>query len=221
MDAKFNDRDEYAESTARILLENADLPLLIRARALIVLGCAQNGDCLEMAEEAIRVVNVGIEEAKKDGEEPDEVIQELLRECNRVRDGAKKFLEDYGDCLDELEAFNNKVKQEQGQGQEQAQAQGQEKDDEKEEGQGEGEEQVEAQEEQPAAIPAADTEKGQKARRLATDPDKTTGVGDSPPKMGRRGRQIKNAAGEDQAAAEGEGEGEGEGEPGESKTGRK
>lgn len=192
MDAKFAGRDEFAESTAHILLENADLPLLIRARALIVLGCSQKADCLEMAEEAIRIVRVGMAEMESNGAPPNEEINDLLRECEKVRDGAKEFLDEYGDALDELDT-------------------------------GEAKQEQQTEEQKQEAMPEAEGElkKGQKASRNATDPDKTTRVGDSPPKMGRRSRQTKNAAGEDAAAAKDEGEGEGETGPGEDKTDRK
>lgn len=112
MDAKFAGRDEYAESTAHTLLENADLPLLIRARALIVLGCSQKADCLEMAEEAVRIVRVGMAEMERNGTPPNQEIDDLLRECEKVRDGAKEFLDEYGDTLDELDA-TGEAKQEQ------------------------------------------------------------------------------------------------------------
>ena len=50
------DDNKNAENTARILLSNVDLPILIRARALMILGCSLAPDYLEMAEEAVRTV---------------------------------------------------------------------------------------------------------------------------------------------------------------------
>lgn len=58
--AHFDDKSEEAEKTARILLENPDLPLLIRARACMVIGCGDAPDFLEMAKEGVRIAELGL-----------------------------------------------------------------------------------------------------------------------------------------------------------------
>lgn len=67
-----------ANETARILLENADLPLLLRARACMILGCSTEEDYLEWAEEGVRIGEIII--AKAAGE----VETTLLRNCKEV-----------------------------------------------------------------------------------------------------------------------------------------
>lgn len=51
VDAHFGEKDEIAESTARMLLENSELALIIRCRACMVLACGEGEDCLDMAKE--------------------------------------------------------------------------------------------------------------------------------------------------------------------------
>ena len=51
-------RRTYAEQSARILLEHADLPLLLRARALMILGCSDEGDFVSAAREAVRIAQL-------------------------------------------------------------------------------------------------------------------------------------------------------------------
>lgn len=50
-----------AEETAKILLEYAQLPLLIRGRAEMVLACSDKPGFLEHAKEAVRIAELGIE----------------------------------------------------------------------------------------------------------------------------------------------------------------
>lgn len=63
MAAHRRDDDESradAERTAQILLDNADLPLLIRARACMILGCSDSDpDFLKWAKEGVRVAKLG------------------------------------------------------------------------------------------------------------------------------------------------------------------
>lgn len=49
------DRNDFAESTSRDLLSNDDLPLLIRARACMVLACSNDSDYVDMAKEGARI----------------------------------------------------------------------------------------------------------------------------------------------------------------------
>ena len=79
------DNFEHAESTARILLENADLPLLIRARACIIIGCSEEPDFLDMAEEAVRITQMGLAR----NTEPNEAMQELLEAAQECYQEAK------------------------------------------------------------------------------------------------------------------------------------
>lgn len=72
MKAHRKDDDESradAERTARILLSNSDLPLLIRARACMVLGCSDSApDFLEWAKEGVRVAKLGQERSSVAGD---------------------------------------------------------------------------------------------------------------------------------------------------------
>ncbi|KAF2767128.1 hypothetical protein EJ03DRAFT_160300 [Teratosphaeria nubilosa] len=48
-----------AKRTARALLANDDLPLLLRARACMTLGCSNEPNFLEWTEEGVRVAKLG------------------------------------------------------------------------------------------------------------------------------------------------------------------
>lgn len=75
-----------------MLLENADLPLAFRARACIIMGCSSQPGYVQWAEEAVRVVKMGIEYANGAG--PAE--QTLLEACEEVLRDAKKDYEELG-----------------------------------------------------------------------------------------------------------------------------
>ena len=47
-----------------MLLENADLPLVFRARACMILGCSSEPGYVGWAEEAVRTVKMGIDYGK-------------------------------------------------------------------------------------------------------------------------------------------------------------
>ena len=61
------DRAE-AENIARSLLSNPNLPLVFRARACMILGCSSKPGYVEWAEEAVRLVRLGLEHAKSPGD---------------------------------------------------------------------------------------------------------------------------------------------------------
>ncbi len=69
-----------AESTAHILLAYPDLPLLLRARACMVLGCSDEGDFLGWAKEGLRIAELAISIASKVGR----VEEQLLKSCKSV-----------------------------------------------------------------------------------------------------------------------------------------
>ncbi|KAF2162744.1 hypothetical protein M409DRAFT_26982 [Zasmidium cellare ATCC 36951] len=80
------DRDEYAVSTARSLLGNADLPLLIRARACMVLGCSEQPGFLDMAKDGVRIAELGLCRCTS----PGETEHQLVEACRQVLDEAQK-----------------------------------------------------------------------------------------------------------------------------------
>ncbi|KAK5131990.1 hypothetical protein LTR08_000410 [Meristemomyces frigidus] len=80
LQAHRRDDDDTAESTARILLDYAELPLLIRARACMVLGCSEDADSLDWAEEGVRIAELANKVASKVGE----VEKRLLADCKDV-----------------------------------------------------------------------------------------------------------------------------------------
>ena len=76
-----------------MLLENADLPLVFRARACMILGLSSTPGYLEWAEEAVRVVKMGIEySAGATGE----AEQSLLEQCEEILRDAKADFEGLG-----------------------------------------------------------------------------------------------------------------------------
>ena len=79
-----------AEHTARVLVSHSDLPLLLRARSCMVLGCSDDDDALEWADEGVRVAELGMSLA---GSEAGDVERQLLADCKAVRDAAKEAFE--------------------------------------------------------------------------------------------------------------------------------
>ena len=53
-----------ADPCFQMLLENADLPLVFRARDCIILGCSSEPGYVEWAEEGVRTVKMGIDYSK-------------------------------------------------------------------------------------------------------------------------------------------------------------
>jgi hypothetical protein len=71
-----------AESIAHSLIKNDDLPLLIRCRALCILGCSDRGDYLFHAEESVRYAKLGLASDKvgdHKGDEDAQLISEMLQ----------------------------------------------------------------------------------------------------------------------------------------------
>ncbi|KAK4506370.1 hypothetical protein PRZ48_000100 [Zasmidium cellare] len=100
MKAHTADRNDDAEATARSLLENADLPLLLRARACMILGCGESPDFIDMAKESMRVAELGLGAG--------ELGKNLVEDCNKVLEEAQvaadeKAKEEKGDDEDEEE----------------------------------------------------------------------------------------------------------------------
>lgn len=68
-----------AERTAHSLVQHADLPLLIRCRALCILGCSNEGDYVHYAEESVHFAKLGLEQPRPEGESSEE--GELILKC--------------------------------------------------------------------------------------------------------------------------------------------
>lgn len=80
-----------AKSIAHSLIENDDLPLLIRCRALCILGCSDWGDYLFYAEESVHHAKLGLATlaSDKDGDyEGDEDAQLILKCYEECLEGA-------------------------------------------------------------------------------------------------------------------------------------
>lgn len=75
-----------AEKTARTLLENADLPLILRARACQNIGCGTSSDFFEMAKEGLRVAELLPSRCT----DPGDVEKGVLEECKEVLKEAQK-----------------------------------------------------------------------------------------------------------------------------------
>jgi hypothetical protein len=81
-----------AESIAHILIKNDDLPLLIRCRALCILGCSDQGNYLFYAEESVRYAKLGLAVLASDKDrdhEGDEDAQLILKCCEECLEGAQ------------------------------------------------------------------------------------------------------------------------------------
>ena len=78
MKAHHEDTDasnQEAEHTARILLKNWDLPLLIRAQACIIIGCGISSDFLDWARESVRIAELRCSVASKVGPVEAELLE--------------------------------------------------------------------------------------------------------------------------------------------------
>ncbi|KAK4956713.1 hypothetical protein LTR10_006240 [Elasticomyces elasticus] len=96
MIAHREDNDEKraeAERIAHLLLSYADLPLVFRARASMILGCGTTRGYVEWAKEAVHFAQLGIDQM---GEQPGETELTLLRSCEEVRDKAVADFEELG-----------------------------------------------------------------------------------------------------------------------------
>ncbi|CZT20722.1 uncharacterized protein RCC_06580 [Ramularia collo-cygni] len=81
------ERDAHAENIARSLLEHANIPLLIRARACMVIGCSNAPDHLDMAKEAVRIAELGRSRCVS----PGDFENQLVADCREVCRGAQAF----------------------------------------------------------------------------------------------------------------------------------
>ncbi|KAF2171478.1 hypothetical protein M409DRAFT_18594 [Zasmidium cellare ATCC 36951] len=97
MKAHAEKRNEDAESIARSLLENLDLPLLLRARACMMLGCGEGPDSLDMAKESVRVAELGLSLC----EEPGELEKNLVKDCKKVLEEAQEAADQQDDDDDD------------------------------------------------------------------------------------------------------------------------
>jgi hypothetical protein len=83
------DSTREAESIAHILIKNDDLPILIRCRALCILGCSDQGGYLFYAEESVRYAKLGLASDKVGDHKGDELAQLILESCEECLEGAK------------------------------------------------------------------------------------------------------------------------------------
>lgn len=87
------EKHKEAEETARLLLGNADLPLLLRARACMVLGCGDSPDFLDMAKEGVRVAELGYSRCT----DPGELEKNLVEDCKVVLGQAQQAFDEQGE----------------------------------------------------------------------------------------------------------------------------
>ncbi|KAK4494868.1 hypothetical protein PRZ48_014224 [Zasmidium cellare] len=183
MRAHREDRDEHAISTARILLENPDLPLLIRARACMVIGCSTESDFLDMAKESVRIAKLGFERCSA----PGETEHQLVAACNQVLEEAQAAFDEMDD-----EAEGEVVWE------------ATEEDDKEANKAEEGAAlSKEVQAEEAGAGPSENKEK--KSRRLHTDPQKMILTTPDPPALERKQKRVQDfEAGENDEGRAGE-----------------
>lgn len=75
------DDNEKAIATARTLLEYPQLPLQLRARACMVLGCSDQPHFLHMAKEAVRIAQLALSRCT---EPVGDVETQLVANCHTV-----------------------------------------------------------------------------------------------------------------------------------------
>jgi hypothetical protein len=61
------DTHSQAEEIAHVLIKHAGLPLLIRCRALCVLGCSEEGDYVHYAEQSVHFAKLGLFATQEEG----------------------------------------------------------------------------------------------------------------------------------------------------------
>ncbi|KAF7188975.1 hypothetical protein HII31_09898 [Pseudocercospora fuligena] len=81
MTAHREENNEKAIGTARVLLEYPELPLQLRARACMVLGCSDESDFLDMAKEAVRIAELAL--ARCDGAQAGDDISGEVNDANQ------------------------------------------------------------------------------------------------------------------------------------------
>jgi hypothetical protein len=77
-----------AEKIAHDLIKHADLPLIIRCRALCVLGCSDEGDYVHHAEQSVHFAKLGLTATQEDGGDDTEG-KTILRGCEKGLAAAK------------------------------------------------------------------------------------------------------------------------------------
>lgn len=126
--------DEYAESTARVLLSHADIPLLIRTRACMVLACAAEEDSLQMAHEAVRIAELGFSRCTNPGEVERQLVEDartVLRQTQEAQEEEEEEGEEAEEeAEDELEEVGDELEEEEEEqelGEDAAETEGEEK----------------------------------------------------------------------------------------------
>ena len=76
-------------SIAHDLIKYPDLPLIIRCRALCVLGCSDEGDYVHYAEQSVQYAKLGLAATQEDGG-ADTDGKRILRGCQRRLTAAKE-----------------------------------------------------------------------------------------------------------------------------------
>jgi hypothetical protein len=111
------ERQAFAESTARTLLANADLPLLFRARACMVLGCNNDpeSDYLEMAQQGVRMAELMVSRCEP-GPGPWET--RILEDCKIVLKEAQAAHDRHVERMEGEEEEDGKEEREGGEGEE-------------------------------------------------------------------------------------------------------
>lgn len=84
-------RREESYQTAHTLLEHPDLPLLIRARACMVLGCAENREAITWAEQGVRIAELGVRLVIEAGGVPGRIETGLVDDCKDVLKQAQEW----------------------------------------------------------------------------------------------------------------------------------
>ncbi|KAK3048709.1 hypothetical protein LTR09_010018 [Extremus antarcticus] len=84
--ANTEEDDKMAVNTARTLVEDADAPLLVRARACMVLRCSTEDDYFVWATEAVRTAELILEVTSNVGE----AEEKLMASCRKVLEAAEQ-----------------------------------------------------------------------------------------------------------------------------------
>jgi hypothetical protein len=101
-----DDSRSDAERTAHSLIQHADLPLLIRCRALCILSCSNQGDSVRYAEESVHFAKLGLEQPLPEGESNEEgelilkCCEESLAAAKAAAAAAETATEDDGDKME-------------------------------------------------------------------------------------------------------------------------
>ncbi|KAK5131818.1 hypothetical protein LTR08_000573 [Meristemomyces frigidus] len=85
-----------AERIATLLLEYADLPIVFRARACMILARSDTPGYLAWAQEAVRVIELGISQIVSKGRQPGPGEDELLAACKKVLENAEADFAEFG-----------------------------------------------------------------------------------------------------------------------------